>query len=359
MIVQIYKVDEITFNKVYETCWPKEICSKLMKHYLTVGRKGMDRKRGLYDTETKTLLCRLIDLQFIQGADKVTDDYWKDIAIQIDESATEEVRVDDLYIRPYAKQSEKYIHTILHDFYTDQEIDDCLKSYTVDELTLDTQMIHSNMPWYYDTDKLYYFENVVYYDINNAHLDALTEIFPKAKRKLVAIRTRINRLKATGKKNEARKLKDMVNFYVGNLCNRGYRTTNNWIVARTRKKIDKLIEYCEGEVLYANTDGVIINNPKKTINTSKELGKFKSETTDGKLWYYLNTKQTRWQLYQYHSDNGIEKKGTAQLMVRDKIDLENNKIVLYDLDRSSNTRKAINIKEINLCEEMCCHTDKM
>ena len=43
-----------------------------------------------------------------------------------------------------------------------QEIDDCLKAYTVDELTLDTQMIHSNMPWYYDTDKLYYFENVVY-----------------------------------------------------------------------------------------------------------------------------------------------------------------------------------------------------
>lgn len=349
MIIQMYKVDEITFNKVFESCWIKEIDSESFKYILTYGRQGLDKKKALYDPTTKTLICRLLDLQHVQKV--VNTNYWKDVAIQIDASADKQVDVKDLYIRPYAKQCEAYIHTILKDFYTDIQIDECLKRCTVDELTNDTKMIHSNMPWYYDSDTIYEFDNVVYYDVNNAHLDALTEIFPLAKAKLIAIRTRINRYKSMGKVNDARRLKDIVNFYVGNLCNRGYRTTNNWIVARTRRKIDDVIKYCDGEVLYANTDGVIINNPKHTIATSKELGQFKSEITDNKLWYYRNTKQTHWQLYQFHSDKGTEKKGTAQLIVRDKIDLENKKIVLYDLDTNNHIRKAINIKEMDLCQD--------
>lgn len=349
MIVQIYKVDEVTFNKVYETCFIKEISSSEMKLRLTIGRKGLDKKKALYDKVTKTLLCRALDLQYILNS--VDGNNWKDIALQIDASASEVLDTTDIYIRPYARQANAYITKILSDYYTEQEIDDCLKAHAVQELTVDTKMIHQNMPWYYDTDKVYHFDNVVYYDINNAHLDALTEIFPKAKTKLTAIRTRINKLKLAGKANEARYLKDIVNFYVGDLCNRGYRTTNNWIVARTRSKVDKLIDYVKGTVLYANTDGVIINNPENKITTSNKLGEFKSEITDGQLWYYLNTKQTRWQLYQYHSNKGTEKKGTAPLLVRDRIDLENNKIVLFDLDCSNNLRKPINIKEIDLCQE--------
>lgn len=350
MIVQIYKIDEITFNKVYNSCFIKEISHDLMTHYLTVGRKGLDKKEALYDKETKTLLCRALDLQFFLN--KVDSNNWKDIALQIDVSASEVLTTTkDLYIRPYAREANKYIEKILSEYYTIEEIDECLNSHIVDKLTMETNQIHKVMPWYYDTDTLYHFENVVYYDINNAHLDALTEIFPKARNSLISIRTRINRYKKENKPNDARWLKDIVNFYVGDLCNRGYRFTNNWIVARTRAKIEELIKYTNGTVLYANTDGVMIHNPEKKILTSTELGKFKSEIIDGKLWYYRNTKQTRWTLYQYHTDKGVEKKGTAPLMVRDKIDLENNKIVLFDLDCSNNTRKPINIKEISLCQE--------
>lgn len=349
MIVQIYKVDEVTFNKVYESCFIKEVSSSEMRLRLTKGRQGMDKKRALYDMETNTLLCRAVDLQYVLNS--IDDNSWKDIAIQIDASASEVIDSTDIYIRPYAKQANAYINKILKSYYTEEEIDQCLKSHVVEELTNDTKMIHQNMPWYYNSDTLYHFENVVYYDINNAHLDALTEIFPKAKNSLISIRTRINKYKKEGNANKARFLKDVVNFYVGDLCNNGYRTTNNWIVARTRAKIDKLIEYCEGEILYANTDGVIINNAKNKVITSDKLGDFKSEITDGQLWYYLNTKQTRWQLYQYHSNKGTEKKGSAPLLVRDKIDLENKKIVLFDLETSNHIRRPINIKEINICQE--------
>lgn len=163
----------------------------------------------------------------------------------------------------------------------------------------------------------YHFENAYYFDINAAHTDALMELFPKCKKDF-------NKMYEKRHENGG-KFKKIFNFFVGYLCRVGRRETYNWIVQRTTRKLlkfkDELCDDClsEENVIYANTDGIFIMNPKITPESSKMMGEFKLEY-HGPVDTYRGRNYT---IIQY----GDKIKGSCPLSMRKDIDLRKNKAV--------------------------------
>jgi hypothetical protein len=199
---------------------------------------------------------------------------------------------------------------ILSDFYTKQEIDYILRSHSAvyDERF---KQVHVSINTC-EKGKIYNFKNCYKYDINGAHCAALVEMFPKAKKRLIKL-------------YEQRKIKpenkQLFNFAVGFLVRRGYRETYNWIVQRTTKKLNEAIEFTNGMLIYANTDGFIVQDPNNLISGTKILDEFKEEYKGDVQFYWGNN----YDLYQF----GCEMTGSCRTAVRDKIDLRIGKVVEY------------------------------
>lgn len=168
------------------------------------------------------------------------------------------------------------------------------------------------------------YDNCYKYDINGAHNDALRIIFPKAAQEF-------EKMYAERKINPINK--QIVNFYVGVLA-LSHRQTYNWIVQRVTKQLKSAINYCEdlfeSDLIYANTDGFIIQNPAKLIDTSTELGQFKLEY-HGDVYLYKDDNY-----WCYQTDNEI--KGSIMYEPRKHIDLKNNKVVHYDQVKIKNAK---------------------
>jgi hypothetical protein len=199
---------------------------------------------------------------------------------------------------------------ILSDFYTKAEIDSILKNHSaVYDETL--KQVHINVNAC-DKGKIYRFANCYKYDINGAHCAALVEMFPKAEKRLIKL-------------YEERKIKpenkQLFNYAVGYLVKRGYRETYNWIVQRTTKKLNEAIKLTNGYLLYANTDGFIVQDPNNLIVGTKTLDDFKEEYK-GDVYFYLGN---NYNLYQF----GDEMTGSCRTTVRDKIDLRVGKVIEY------------------------------
>ena len=227
--------------------------------------------------------------------------------------------MEEILLTPWPTQANKYVHKILNKHYTDEEIENILNSHVISEEDK-VKPVHriATDDITYDFDVLYEISNVVYYDINKAHRDALIEMFPKCSRYF------------KDKKTMDRWGKDCINIYVGDLCNHNHRETYNWIVKRTRNLLEKVIKDCNGSVIYANTDGVMIHNPHKTIKTSNEVGEFSNEMNSDKVYFYYHLKEEnipQYYLYQYIDKHGkMTKKGTLQKDLRNNVDLAENKI---------------------------------
>lgn len=176
--------------------------------------------------------------------------------------------------------------------------------------------------------KIVRYDNCYKWDINGAHNAALCEIFPEA-------------APAITKMYEERKLhpenKKYVNYYCGMLCPKGYRKTYNWIVQRTTDILLRGIDEAGGDLIYANTDGFIIQNPTNILPHTTELGGFKLEYV-GPVWVYHDK---NYQCYQLETK---EIKGNVLNSVRDKLDLPNGVVVHYDRMKKGNTYIAENIK---------------
>ena len=227
--------------------------------------------------------------------------------------------LEELYLTPFPNQANRYVKNILNQHYTDEEIEARLNKYVIPEedkvIPIHKLMINNTK---YDVNTLYKVENCVYYDINKAHRDALIEIFPKCKKLF------------TSKKTLDKWGKDCINIYVGDLCNHNHRETYNWVVARTRNMLSELIGRCGGEVIYANTDGVILRKPKHTIKTSSKVGDFSNEMQGDTVYFYYHLKDAtadQYYLYQYINKKGkVTKKGTLRMEYRDLVDLEQGKV---------------------------------
>ena len=292
-------VDSDTFIRVLDN-FPKYVDEvKDIKQFLTNGYP--DRRRIKFCPDSKTLIVQAYRVPELN----VNED-WKQLVLVCDDTIEKPT-----YARmvPFATTANRKMHSLLHHYYTDEEIDECLKAHTVEERR---KPLHMLLPSIYHDGKIHKFTDCVYYDTNGAHTDALCEIFPKAKRRLTNLHHHGG--------------KDIINIYVGDLCNRGYRSTFDWIVERTRTFLEDVrAKVGGGLILYANTDGIIIHHPDRHIPVSAKLGEVKSESKDGVVYAYTcktTTELTGYTIYQYeHPTKGKQLKGNSRMVLRNGMDL--------------------------------------
>lgn len=203
-----------------------------------------------------------------------------------------------------------YINKILSEFYSKEEIEDICNSY---KTPYDKNLIQVHLSWTPKDQAIYKCPNCYKYDINGAHTDALTEIFPKAKEKI---------LELYSQRKEKPIIKDYFNLCVGYFKHKGYDGMYNYIIQRTTKLLNEAIRTTNGTLLYANTDGFVIQQPKELLNTSKDLGKFKLEHKGD---CYIHRGTNYW-IYQMED----EIKGNVLNVLKPKIDLRKGIVVDYE-----------------------------
>ena len=217
---------------------------------------------------------------------------------------------------------------LLHRYYTDKEIEQCLNSHEA-EYSEEYKQFH----YMYDLEQGYIerIDNCLYYDINGAHNDALIEIFPKAKHALTNLYI---------SRHDNPNYKAIVNYGVGMLCRKGHRKTYNWIVQRTTKSLYKAMDLVKGILVYANTDGFVISAKNSDIVASKDLGEFKIEYS-GEVYVYKD--KNYWLLQM-----GKIMKGSCLTSVRKDIDLSKGEVVHYERRRL----KLIDGHYVNVAEDI-------
>lgn len=316
-----FKIPSDTFQLILKKA--KEDCCLVTGENFDLNKRVKPSDNIYYDTANKCIQMEFGDYCFTTNNwDTDKCNYWEQIVL-LDggNDQAEEIRTT-----PYANQATAAVEAILHKHYTDEDIEEIFKAHAVkeeDRVKPRHQILTNSIN--YDFNTLYRFDDVYYYDINKAHRDALMEMFPKCKRLFENLKTKWD--------------KDCINIYVGNLGHKykdGYRYTRetyNWIVKRTRDILDNLIDFCDGEVIYANTDGVMIRDPLNTIKTSNKIGEFSNEMTGHTVYFYYQLKDKeknipQYYLYQYTDKDGNKtKKGTLRRNLRDKIDLEEGKLI--------------------------------
>lgn len=315
-----------------------EVKSKDLHKYL-YNPSLMNKNYLYYNRETNKFIVQKAFIYQVAGINNY-DDAWAMLYCRLCGNMTEPIR----YI-VYNTQATRYMKAIILNSYTEEEYEECLDKCTVDEHIIP---IHRNPPIHFNLNTIYKLDNCVYYDMNNAHLYALTLIFPKAAQDLIHLRERINKLKANKEYTEAQKLKDIVNIYVGELGSNKrprFKKTNEWIVNLTKNLLQSLINKVGGSIIYANTDGVIIYNPEHKIETSNRLGEFKDELTDKTVYLLMHKGKTNYTLYQYEN-NGINLKGTALTAVRNQIDLSKGLYVDYERVKVEGGWIATNVTQL-------------
>lgn len=211
-----------------------------------------------------------------------------------------------------------------------EDIDNRLNMYQM-EKSEDTKPLHA---LYTDSECILRFKNCVYYDLTKAYSDSLSVIFPELRAWLIKIAKR-------AKKDP--RWKRVPNFFVGMLNHKTpkeededlppkFAKTFNWITARTRKIVLERLSESTGKntrVVYMNTDGIVIQNPSKIFQSSNELGKFKVESEETTFYTY---RAKNYEIIQY----GDTIKGNLPLVLRDRIDLRQNKVISFTLHRAKN-----------------------
>lgn len=276
---------------------------------------GYEDKHTIYYCDSMSVECkRFICLErCLVNYVGDNEDYkgWRQVICTLDKDL-EGIQVNDTLTGLKAKN---IINKILRDYYDDDEIEERLNMFTLDNPTKDQKQVHilyDSVNELVKEDTIYKIDNVIKYDLNGAHLDALCEIFPRAKQELN---------KCYLKRKIDKKWKSIPNFYVGMLVY-GHRPTYNWIVNRTTQLLNDIINKVGGWIIYANTDGVAIECPAHLLETSTELGGIKEEFKG--TAYYLRTKN----YYVYQFEKLV---GSLRCDLRDKVDLSQGIAIKYDL----------------------------
>ena len=350
-----YKVNPMIFNIILKANEFKLVKTDNLDKWARESDFLSDNGRCIYDEDHRSMIIRQSAVYY-HCSIKSDNYYGKPCIVYSDDSVDLKEKVR---FTPYATECTKYIKDILRKDYTDEEIEDELNKHSVSDHYLP---LHKDLPIYYDYNNIHSFNNCYYYDINNAHLEALTEIFSKSAKRLTNIRLKINELKFKGDYMRAQLLKDYINIYVGNLGRKvvqnnvliGYadhRPTYEWVVCRTKKKLEDLIAQADGELLYANTDGFIIHNPKNLIEISTDLGKCKQENTTDQVWAFkyrdFSRNYTSYWCYQYYVNGKLITKGNLCNELRDKLDLPNG---IYPIYKKTKINNHFEYLDIQLCK---------
>ena len=295
------KVDEDTYNSVFERFSKYIEYVDDIKQYFV---KGYTDKHVIrVDAKTKTFIIQGYRLNTIDK-EVINGDYdWKQFICVLDESLD---GPEDTKFLPWANVANKKIYGILKKYYKQSEIDNIFKDHEEDN----HRILHQLLPTTYHDGKVHKFTDCVYYDINKAHTAALIELFPLAESELLKLD------------------KNYINIFVGDLCNHEHRGTWAWIVNRTRRLLEQVIQMTEGCPIYINTDGAIIYRPKHLQRTSKMIGEIKSviqpkTTVYAYVCYGEIDSTTHYTLYQFEEIGkpGFTLKGNARLSLRKGMDL--------------------------------------
>lgn len=195
--------------------------------------------------------------------------------------------------------------------YTEEQFDEKMKQFQAE---YDEEKNQYHFQWDVDLEEetIYKYTNCRKYDINGAYAKALITIFPEAEKEII---------KLYNERKEKPENKDLINYFVGMFCVKGYRETYNWIVQHVRKQMEEEIADCEGFLLYANTDGFAIASAEKEIKTSKVLGEFKLEY-EGDMYILLGTNY--WII-----QAGDDITGSCLYQARGLVDLRKGQAVRY------------------------------
>lgn len=326
-------MNDAIFNQIlYDFEFKVRIKPDLFQYY-----RGYYEDKDLiyYNGKDEFICCEYIVNKYVNIIENCT--VWKQIRVQkvlnMQKQALESTT---------GSRAKAYITKVLKSVYTIEEIDERLRMFEAEK---DTDLIQQHYNYPAPKDTIIKLNNTFKFDINGAHTDALCEIFPKAKDKLI-------KMYEKRKKNPV--FKQYPNLYVGMLAQKSkemrkngipakYEKTYNWIVQRTSRMLLKAMDKVGGSPIYVNTDGFIVQNPKTLLTHSKALGEFKLEFA-GDTYVYADKNYI---IYQTDS----EKKGSCFTAVRDDIDLSQGKVVHYDIHTVHNDkgetlyREPINIKK--------------
>ena len=318
------EINEIEFNRILEELKSWVVVKRdYEKYYFGYSAKGF-----IYYNGKDEFICQEYRLKtYIKYK---SDTEWKQIRVCLNNNKKTSKIVST---EVSSASATRYVDNILKKYYSKKEIDERLHMFESD-YNQELKQWH----YFYDkpTDgKIVKITNTYKFDINGAHLDALCVIFPKAKEDFVNM---------YNKRKENIKYKNIPNIYVGCLAKKTkdmrrkkelgkYEKTYNWIVQRTTMILEQAVGELDGELIYANTDGIIVKSPKNLLSTSKELGDFKLEYS-GNTYFY---RDTNYMLYQI----GNELKGSCPLKVREQINLKKGEVVHF-------TNKGVKDDEGNL-----------
>jgi hypothetical protein len=328
ILLKTYAVSEEVFNNILAAGYSIKIITDDDEFYNY--KFGYDEKTVIaYDGFKCMIMLECILNEHYPLKTRPT--YWKQVIVRKelsdevvnDENTIDAVRGSDAY---------NYIRGVILQHYTADEYTARLKMFEAD-YNADLAQYHFML--FDKPKKVIRYDNCYKWDINGAHNDALCEIFPKA---APAIRTIYNMRK------QHPEFKIYINYYCGMLPHRNHRKTYNWIVQRTTNLLLKGIELADGDLLYANTDGFIVQNPKHIIPNSTTLGEYKLEYS-GPVWTYFDNNYQCFQL-----ETG-EIKGSVLHEVRHLIDLPNNQVVHYDREHIG-PQKGGSYRAINIATEV-------
>ena len=300
---------------------------------------GYKDKTNIYYNGKDTFICQEYRLAVLCNLTKYEG--WKQVIVRI--NCNQKAEIKETITGSKAKA---YMMKILKKYYTNEEIDKRLNMFQA-EYDPDLKQLHYNgnlLP----SNKILKFTNTYKFDINGAHLDALCEIFPKAKDDFIRMYNKRH-------KNPA--FKEYPNRFVGCLAYKTkamrkehkvgkYELTYNWIVQRTSEKLLCVLNELGGRQLYINTDGLVIQNPETIITTSANLGEFKLEHC-GNTYFY---RDNNYSLFQFGEDLTKKDvmKGSCLTEVRKYIDLSKGKVAHYKTKDNKGTKTAYDIKEETL-----------
>lgn len=306
---------------------------------LTEYKCGYFDKSIIYVNKTNTeLICLAKELMYIDDSRTAEvvealggkNNYWKQIVCR--RRNEQEVSIEKDFT---GANCVIYMNKLLSDYYTKEQIENILYAH---EAEYDEDKKQRHNAYDHEAYKVIKYENCVKYDIHKAHLDALIEMFPKAKQRL---------LQLAEKAKVDKKYKKIANYYVGMLAHAKqgevvakHRKTYNWIVQRVTEKVDKrteeLVDIWSSEIVYMNTDSICVSNPKQIVEDSNEIGEFGIEY-QGTVYSY---RDSNYIIYQF----GDDIKGNLPLKLRHLVNLKEGKIVKFDRVKIDKHYEYINIE---------------
>lgn len=262
--------------------------------------------------------------------------HWKQVVVRLDDTVSSPSKIiTGTYAYNYVNNN------ILLKEYNKDEVEEILYSH-IAEYDPSLKQFHYD----YNVDQLntvYKIKEVYKYDIHKAHASVLMTLFPKCKKRILAILNKAQKAKEEGNIAKSREYKAYINYYIGALCNHGHRLTYNYIVQSITRKLIDTYNKLGGQLIYANTDSLCVVNPMNILPDIPEYGEFGLEYHGPAYVVYGNN----YVLYKF--DDYV---GSCRKAVRDKFDLENGIICNYKINRNNNIMeiKDICIEKVNVVE---------